>query len=202
MKYFNTIAIAVLFIAMGILFYLHFKPSEKIQDHDFSAGLSGKKEIFFVNIDTLLPKLDMYKDVQSGLAKKQVDMESNFAAKYKTFERNVSDFQKRLSDPTEIVTQVQREQIDQQLSKQRMDLENLQSSYMNQLQQEGVTANRKIIEFIMEYLKDYSKDKGIQYILSYGFGGNLLYYNSSLDITNEILYGLNEKYLKEKTMKK
>jgi outer membrane protein len=73
---------------------------------------------------------------------------------------------------------------------------------LNQLQLEGVNANRSVIENIMSYLKDYSKDKNIQFILSYGFGGNLLYYDPSLDITDEILAGLNEKYLKEKSMKK
>jgi Skp family chaperone for outer membrane proteins len=146
--------------------------------------------------------MEMYKDIQTGLAKKQSDLESNFATKYKNFEKNVNDMQKRLADPTEIVTQIQKEQIDQQLTKQRMDLENLQNSYMSQLQQEGITANRMIIEYIMAYLKNYTKGKGIQYILSYGFGGNILYTDSTLDITNEILFGLNEKYLKEKSLKK
>lgn len=202
MKYINPILFALLFIAVGIIYFLHFRSPDGKTSDSSQIRLPEQNTIAYVNIDTLLPKFEMYNDIQTGLAKKQSDLESNFAMRYKSFEKNVNDVQKRLSDPTEIVTQIQREQIDQQLTKQRMDLENLQNNYMTQLQQEGVNANRMIIEYIMAYLKDYTKGKGIQYILSYGFGGNLLYTDSNLDITDDILFGLNEKYLKEKSLKK
>lgn len=202
MKYINTILFALLFIAVGMIYYLHFKSHENKSSDPSQIRMPEKNNIAYVNIDTLLPQFEMYKDIQAGLAKKQSDLESNFAMKYKSFEKNVNDVQKRLADPTEIITQIQKEQIDQQLTKQRMDLENLQNSYMTQLQQEGIIANRTIIGYIMNYLKDYTKGRGIQYIFSYGFGGNILYTDSTLDITNEILFGLNEKYLKEKSLKK
>ena len=204
MKHLNTILIALLFASVGVLYYLHFtsagKKSDKTESADFGTAKTGT--VAYINIDTLMSKMEMYKEIQSGLARKQQNLESNFATKYKSFENNVNEAQKRLSDPLAVITSIQREQIDQQLSKQRMDLEKLQSDYMSQLQQEGVTANRKIIEYIMEYLKEYTKGKGIQYILSYGFGGTILYSDSELEITSEILVGLNDQYRKEKSLQK
>ncbi len=202
MKYLNLILIAILFVAVGILYFLHFQHPDAHPMKGIKVEDSASSSVLYVNIDTLMSKMEMYKDIQAGLAKKQKDLESNFALRYKSFENNVNEAQKRLSDPTAIVTQIQRDQIDQQLNKQRQDLENLQSSYMNQLQQEGVNANRMIVEYITEYLNGYVQGKGIQYILSYGFGGNILYTDSNLDLTSDVLYGLNEKYLKEKSMKK
>jgi len=202
MKYINTILIALLFIAVGILYFLHFKSLDNESASSPIDDLPQSNSIAYVNVDTLLPGMEMYKDIQAGLAKRQSDLESSLAIKYKTFEKNVSDIEKKLNDPTEIITQIQKEQINQQLTKQRTDLENLQSSYMNQLQQETINANMMIFEFIRNYLKDYTKDKGIQYVFSYGLGGNILYSDSTMNLTSDVLYGLNEKYLKEKSMKK
>ena len=204
MKHLNTILISVLFIAVGIIYYLHFstlnKNSGTTEIANFSSPATGS--VAYLNIDTLMSKMEMYKDIQTGLSRKQQNLESNFALKYKTFENNVTEAQKRLSDPVAIITNIQRQQIDEQLSKQKMDLEKLQNDYMTQLQQEGLSANRKIIEYIMEYLKEYTKGKGIQYIFSYGFGGNILYTDNKLDITSDVLIGLNDRYRKEKSLQK
>lgn len=204
MKHLNTILIALLFLAVGVIYYLHFvslnAKSNKTEIANFGTSKAGT--VAYVNMDSLMSKMEMYKDIQADLSKKQQSLESTFALKYKSFENNVNEAQKRLSDPAAVITAIQKEQIDQQLSKQKMDLEKLQNDYMTQLQQESVSANRRIIEYIMEYLKAYTKGKGIQYILSYGFGGNILYSDSELEITTVVLVGLNDQYRKEKTLKK
>ena len=198
MKNLNSILIALLFIAVAILYYLHFNTTGSKSVDSLSA--KGKStSVVYVNIDSLLTKMEMYKDIQTQLAKKQMDLEANFAVRYKSFEKNISDVQKRFSDPLAIITPIQKEQIDKQLSQQKSDLENLQNNYMTQLQQEGAVANKRIVEYIVDYLNEYTKGKDIQYVLSYGFGGNILYTDKELDLTNEVLSGLNEKYLKEKS---
>ncbi len=166
MKHLNTILIAVLFFAIGVIYYLHFaslNKSKKTEIANFGTPTAGS--VAYLNIDTLMSKMEMYKDIQAGLSRKQQNLESNFATKYKSFENNVNEAQKRLSDPVAVITNIQRQQIDEQLSKQKMDLEKLQSDYMSQLQQEGVSANRKMIEYIMDYLQEYTKGKGIQLAL-------------------------------------
>jgi outer membrane protein len=45
----------------------------------------------------------------------------------------------------------------------------------------------------------YNKDKGFHLILSSTFGGPLLYGHPALDITQEVLKGLNQKYSSERT---
>ena len=198
MKNLNSILIALLFIAVAILYYLHFNTTGPKSVDSVSAKVKSTS-VVYVNIDSLLTKMEMYTDIQTQLAKKQMDLESNFAVRYKSFEKNISDVQKRFSDPLAIITPIQKEQIDKQLNQQKLDLENLQNNYMTQLQQEGSLANKRIVEYIVDYLNEYTKGKDIQYVLSYGFGGNILYTDKELDLTNEVLSGLNEKYLKEKS---
>ncbi|MGC8803632.1 MAG: OmpH family outer membrane protein, partial [Bacteroidales bacterium] len=54
--------------------------------------------------------------------------------------------------------------------------------------------NNRLGNNIVEFLKEYNKDGKYVYIMSHVFGGNLLYVNDSLDITADVIKGLNEKY--------
>jgi outer membrane protein len=58
--------------------------------------------------------------------------------------------------------------------------------------------NRQVINTIMEYLKKNSSQLNYKYVLGTSFGGNILYANDSLDITKNIVSGLNENYQETK----
>ncbi len=58
--------------------------------------------------------------------------------------------------------------------------------------------NRQVINAIMEYLRENSAQYNYKYVLGTSFGGNILYANDSLDITGNIVKGLNEKYQQTK----
>jgi outer membrane protein len=61
---------------------------------------------------------------------------------------------------------------------------------------------RKIQHSITEYLKIYNTEKGYQIILSGTFGGQLLYGNPSIEITKDVVAGLNIEYGKTRQVKK
>jgi outer membrane protein len=61
---------------------------------------------------------------------------------------------------------------------------------------------RRIQHSITDYLKIYNQNKGFQIILSGTFGGPLLYGNPSIEITQDVIAGLNVEYGKTKTTKK
>ena len=201
MKNLNTILISVLILAVAVLYFLHFTNGKKTTANAEAADTETAVAvtdavIAYINIDTMLVQMEMYKDLQSTLEKKQKELEGNFGTKYKAFEKNVSDLQNKVSKG--LVTRAEAEQMNQQLANDQMQLENLNASYTQQLQEEGIVSNRKVIDYIMVYLKEYTADKNIQFIFSYTFGGNLIYMNDAYDITNEILVGINQKYLAEK----
>jgi len=201
MKNLNTILISILILAVAVLYFLHFTNGKKTTANAEAADTETAVAvtdavIAYINIDTMLVQMEMYKDLQSTLEKKQKELEGNFGTKYKAFEKNVSDLQNKVSKG--LVTRAEAEQMNQQLANDQMQLENLNASYTQQLQEEGIVSNRKVIDYIMVYLKEYTADKNIQFIFSYTFGGNLIYMNGAYDITNEILVGINQKYLAEK----
>jgi outer membrane protein len=205
MKKLNTILIIVLSLAVAVLYILHFtqtgKPAVKIEAPGIQyPAASVDAAIAYINLDTLLVQMEMYKDLQAGLAKKQKELESNFGTKYKVFEKNVMDLQTKVNKG--LLTRAEAEQMNQQLAGDQTQLENLNATYTQQLQEEGIVSNRKVIDYIMVYLKDYTKDKNIRFVFSYTFGGNLLYMDGAFDITNDILAGVNQKYLAENPIPK
>jgi outer membrane protein len=205
MKNLNTILIAVLILAVGVLYFLHFsqggKPASASKEAivtNPSAAANGL--IAYVDLDTLLAQMEMYKDLQENLAKKQKDLEGSFGTKYKAFQNNVNDLQNKVNRG--LVTRAEAEQMNKQLANDQAQLEELNNTYTQQIQEEGFVSNRKVVDYIMAYLKDYTKDKNIKFVFSYAFGGNLLYTDSAYDITADVLKGVNEKYLSEKAANK
>ena len=156
--------------------------------------------IAYVEIDTLLNNMNMYEDLSTNLADKQKKMETEFSTKYKNFQNQVNDFQNKVQKG--LLTTREAQELDQQLSSRRMDLENQRNDFLRQLQEENQVSQNKVINYIMEYLDDYNKDGKYEYILSYSFGGGVLYADDSLDITAAVLKGINEKYAQEQASAK
>jgi outer membrane protein len=80
MKNLSLILNAVLIVAVGVLFYLHFstKGSAKASPAR-SASMNLVQPdvpIVYVNIDTLLNNYDYFKDMQNDFADKQSEMEA------------------------------------------------------------------------------------------------------------------------------
>ncbi len=144
--------------------------------------------------------MKMYKDLSDKLADKQKKMETEFGNKYKNFQDQVNDFQTKVQKG--LLTSREAQELDQQLSSKRADLENQRNDYLRQLQEENSVSQNRVIDYIQTYLKDFNKDNTYEYILSYSFGGGVLYADNRLDITQQVLKGINERYAQEQATSK
>ncbi len=201
MKQLSLILNVVLIVAVGVLFFLHFNGRSENEPTTVAKGQSAESpavkagNIAYVQIDTLLSNMKMYKDLSETLAKKQQKMETEIGNKSKNFQDQVNDFQNKVQKG--LITSREAQELDQQLSSRRMELENQRNDYVRQLQEENNVSQNKVIDYIMNYLNEYNKDNKYEYILSYSFGGGVLYADNRLDITNQVLAGINERYDKE-----
>lgn len=204
MKKLNLIINVVLVIAVGFLFFLHFKSQpdsvkEESEPAKAASILDGNLSIAFIKIDTVLSNMSMYADLTDDLNSKQKKLESNFTSQYQAFEKEVSDYQSKVTKG--LLTRREAQEVEANLGNKQMELENKRNNYLTELQEEGIVAQNKVINYIMEYLTEYNSDNRFEYIFSYSFGGNLLYANNGLDITSEVLEGLNQKYAAEQAEK-
>ncbi|MEJ5264079.1 MAG: OmpH family outer membrane protein [Bacteroidales bacterium] len=199
MKNLSLIINIVLAVAIGILFFLYFSLKSQVKTIASSASsVASVKDvrIAFVNMDTLYAHYDEYLDLKAQIADKQRKMENELNSKKTQYERKVMDYQDKVQKGLLLTSERQR--IEQQLYADQQNLLRLGESMQNELAEETRVLNNRLGNNIVEYLKEYNKDGKYVYIMSHVFGGNLLYVNDSLDITADVIKGLNEKYRQNK----
>ena len=201
MKRINLIINIVLAVALGVLYFLHFQVdagnTEPVKESHVKAAVSNGTEIpiAYVQIDSLLNNMAMFADLNDELTAKQIKLETNIGTQYQAFQREVEDYQDKVSKG--LLTRREAQDLEAQLGLKGQELENQRNTFLNELQEEGMVGQNKVINYIMEYLKEYNSDNKFRYIFSYSFGGGLLYASDALDITPEVMDGINQKYSEE-----
>lgn len=199
MKKFTLIGFIIIAVAVAALYVLHFTSGSKsakiVTSSQNTTGtfLSGEMSIAWVNIDTILNNYDMYFDMRKELEESGRKLEAELNSRSKSFEKEAIDFQDKVQKG--LVTRSQAQQMQQDLAGKEQELYRLRDELRLQLAEEEQVKLRQIQHSITQYLEGYNKDKGYHIILSSTFGGPLLYGHPALDITKDVLKGLNENYL-------
>jgi outer membrane protein len=188
---------AVLGVAVIVLFVLHFHKTSSAeitsgQPSAASIAALPKGSIVYVNMDSLQKKYDMFADSKNQLSEKQKKLEADYANRVKNHQNSVKDYQDKAQKG--LLLRSEAENIEKQLMQDEQTLMQLRETMSGQLMEEEQVMNRKIANNIHEYIKTYNSDGRFLYVMSYAFGGNLLYVPDSLDITAPVLEGLNEQY--------
>ena|ERR1043166_5506945 len=215
-KNFSTILNVVLVIAVVILYYLHFSGT-KTETADATAGsndstakakpvvLSPKDiknaKIVYVNLDVLNEQYDYIKDVNADAKVQQSSLERQYQTKGQKLQEDYDAFQQKAQAGLLSENQVNTEQEAFQKRKEELDmLEQKSQELMDKIQERNDEMNTSI----KEYLKEYNKNTHYQYVMAYSAGplSPVLIASDSLDITQEILDGLNAQYKENKGKKK
>ncbi len=205
MKRVNLIINIVLVIAVGVLFVLHFTGNEKSSPAQTEEKLvdnnsTGKGEMAYINIDTLMNNMDMFFDVRNKLVDKQKSSEAELNSRSKDFEKEAIDFQEKVRKG--LITRSRAQEIEQELYLEQQNLISLKDKLSMELAEEEQVMNRQLIYYITDYLKEYNKEKNYQFIISNSLGGPLLYASDKQNITNDVVEGINAKYAKEREKSK
>jgi outer membrane protein len=201
MKKSGIIIQAVLAVAVIGLYVLYF--TGKGNGNSFSSSSSDSTSltlsqgaIAYVNLDSVVARYDMTKELTKELEEKGKKFDTELNQKSKTFQNNVQDFQYKAQRGLEVSTKLA--EMQRQLQEDEQKLYGLRETYGAQLQEENAVMIRKIMNSIMEYLKEYNKDKNYSFVLGNTFDGKILYADNGLDITNDVVKGLNNKFQEQR----
>jgi outer membrane protein len=197
MKKLSIILFAVLFLALGLLYFLHFAGSgkDKESEEPFEAKEVASSGIVYVNVDSIIYNFDMFYDRREELMQKQQKAEAELNSKANQYEKNARDYQEKVNKG--LVTRATAAEMEQNLIQQQQDLVNLRDNLQSTLIEEEQVMNRQILEYITTFLEENNSEYNYQYILGKSFGGQVLYGDTALDITNKVLEGINKKYKEE-----
>ena len=204
MKKLNLVIEGILLVAVIVLYVMFFTkkgtPATTGTPDVTEVVAVADGKIVFVNVDSLMQNYLMAQDLANELTEKSKKFEAELNNKQRKLQNDANDFQNKAQKGLE--TRAKLGEIQQQLMSDEQQLLQLNENYRLQLAEEQQVMNRKVLQAIMDYLKEYNVDKGYQYILANAFGGNLLYANQGFDITSSVLEGINAKYKAENPTKK
>ena len=151
--------------------------------------------IVYVELDSLTANYLMTKDLSEELEEKMKKLDADLTNKQRTFQSNFNDFRNKYEKGLE--TRAKLAEIEQSLAAEEQNLMQLAERYRMEMAEEQAVMQRKILQAIMDYLKEYNKEKGYKYILGNAFDAKILYADPMLDITASVLDGINTKYKTE-----
>ena len=176
---------------------------EKVEDKiDFNPEIlaqntsSSNGGVYWVNIDELQNGYDFYDEMQRIGNKLQRKHERLITDKKMKAQKDYQDLmtldQKGLLTPET----AQIRQAD--LMKMQEEIQKMEQDAGRELAQKTEALNQKLYANISSFLNEYSQTIDCNYILGYAPGSPMvLYVNDSLDITGDVLIGLNKAYNKK-----
>lgn len=145
--------------------------------------------IVFINSDSLLIEYDYFNTSKKILEKKQDSIDDVLSSQAKVLEKDVMNYQNRAAG----MTPDQRAGEEEKLMARQQGLMEMKQQLLEELQDSESAMNDSIHDNLHRFLKEYNKDKNYLYILGYQRGSGILLAHDSLDITKDVLDGLNKK---------
>jgi len=196
MKNQNLIIQIFLAVAIVVLYILHFSPSRsnasQAESSDTLALQKPVETIAFVNIDTLVQNLELWQSLRDKFQDKQNQYNTEITSKQRRLQTRANDLGDRVQKT--LVTRSDAEKEAAQLEQENQTLMQLAENYRVQLAEEEQVSYRQILNEIMIYLEEVGKKEGYTYVLGNSFGGNILFAEQGLDITYEVLQGMNARF--------
>lgn len=200
MKNLSLILNVVLLIAVGVLYWLYFStPSgasavpqteKPVAATSQTAAPSINLPFAYVNSDSLLLNYQYYKNTIQTLDERRKKFESEIAGRARALENEAVAYQQKSSGMTLEQTQL----TEQTLYRKQQELVQYRDRISQQLAREEQEKNEELFSNISRYLATYTQDKPYRIVFGYSKGGGILYAADSLEITGEVLKGLNEAY--------
>ena len=196
MKNFSLIINLVLLILVGYLYYLHFSPSKKsvafVHLGKDSAKNHGNK-VAYLDLDSLQNNYEYYKKIRGEFDRKQEASNNEITNLQKRYQARAMQLQQK--GPT--MNQQDQESAMKEINQMQQGLQEKKQSLDNELFNYNSKMKEDILTRIQNFLKEYNKDGRYDYIFSYE-PGFMFYKDTALNITSDVITGLNAEYVRNK----
>ena len=152
----------------------------------------GTLRIAFVEVDSIMSQYDFCKDYSKILEKRSNNSQNALAAQEKNLSAAVQNFQNKLQN-NGFNSQQEAEKQQAALQRQQEQLLAARDRLAGELQTQTEKFNAALHDSLQHFLAQYNKDKKFSMILAKS-GDNILYADKALDVTAEVVAGLNKAY--------
>ncbi|MDI3520358.1 MAG: outer membrane protein [Anaerophaga sp.] len=202
MKNISIVLNAILFVAVIVLFFLVLSDdSSSVEDADEQTRKEQVQDypIAYINTDSLLMNYEYAQYLNEELLKKEESSRADFNERARVFQDDMRAFQRKVQNNA-FLSLERAQQEERRLRQKEQELQDLNNQLSNELMRQQNQMNKELRDTITAFLEEYTKKHPLKLVLSNTMGDNVLYANEALNITDEVVAILNERY--EKAQKK
>jgi outer membrane protein len=187
----------VLFIAVGVLYFIHFSTVNSKEEITTNTQPSTKNfsssqnlKIAYVNSDTVSKHYLFAEKIQTSLLAKRSSAENQIKGKYSSYEKMVVEYQ----NEAPIMGQREAAEKAQNIGLLEQEIMKLEKDLSDRLALEEMELTTDYIKKTDVFMQKIGRKLGYDYVLSYRLGGSMLFADSVHEITSEIIKELNKEY--------
>ena len=159
--------------------------------------------IVYFNIDKVMSSYDMANELRSVVETKVNGIQAEIDRRGKKLEKDVTDFQQKIDKG--LLTRSVAEAQGQKLQQQQNSYQQYAMQKNQEIQEEQQVMLNQIADAINQYILQYNEEKKFAMILTTSgevLPAPIVTGDPSLDITEELIQGLNDEYIKTKSAEK
>ena len=160
---------------------------------------AAKGDIVYIDLDRILMDYDMANDLRSVVETKVQNIQAEITRRGKKLENDVKTFQEKIDKG--LLTRSVAESQSQKLQQQELEFNNYAAQKQQEIQEEQVVMMNQLGDAIQTYLNKFNEEKQYAMIITNSGGAPVIVADPALDVTEAVLAGLNEEYIKTKNAK-
>jgi outer membrane protein len=193
LSYLRLFAIALLFGACGNANDGNKSSDVQPSTNNATAVETKITDIAFIKLDTIVQHYDLFHDLRREFEQKKKRKEDEFQSKVRTFQNDAKTFKEKYDKM--LLTTSQVEEQSRLLEQREGKLQEEASQLNTSLGEEEAVLGRQVMDAIQKHIERYNAEKKYSLILNAAI---IMIGHPSMDITSEILKGLNEEYIASK----
>jgi outer membrane protein len=194
MKNLSLILNGVLLLLVAVLYYFHFAKNPSPSGSVGGSVSSSDLKIAFVNSDSILKNYEYFKVGREKLEAKGKKLDQDLNNRAQSFRNDYESYQRNQGS----LTMGQAKAVEEDLAKKQQNLQMYQQSLTQEMTADEAKLTQALYGRITEFLKKYGQEKGLEVVFKFDTSSDILYGSAGLDITKDVVSGLNIEYKAEK----
>ena len=154
--------------------------------------LDRRSKVAYVKVGELLDKYQGMIDARAEYKQKEQVWMANVDTLGQELEQMIKDYEKKRAG----YSARERTLTEQLIETKQQEFLRFRDAMQQKAREEDQKMTEGVVNKVNAYLKEYGEDSGYDLILGATAGGNILYGIEAIDLTEAVLKGLNESYVK------
>jgi outer membrane protein len=181
----------------GVLFYVvYHKPQTApvvVSGTDSIRPMGNNFRLAYFNLDSLEAHYQYFKDVLDQVKGKETEMNTELSNMEKNYRNKITEWQKKGNT----MSQTESDQAQQEYAQMQQNYQTRKQTLQESLLKHNEDMKADIRKKIEDYLKEYNKMKGYNYIISFEANSFIYIRDTANNITDDLIIGLNAAYKKK-----